>query len=157
MTTVFLDLEKTLIHSWEDPVLINENIIRKKLDLLNPDTIGIYSFAIYDDKDRTVFTNSIKQEIESSLHIKIESSFVFTVSEIAETVLNKKSPDIQSFIQEYGKQKSFEQFIHQKFQSGNFTLIDELVENLDLYENQILSIHFLNPFLKISAKSKEKK
>ena len=144
MNTVFLDLEKTLIYSWDDPVIINESIIKKTLDAIRPDSIGIYSFAIYDNVDRLHFIESLKQEIESSFQINIDSSLIFTVSEIA----------IQSFIQDYGKQKSFKLFIHQKFETGNYTLIDDLVENLDLQENPILSIHFLNPFLNLTNKSK---
>ena len=154
MNTVFLDLEKTLIYSWDDPVIINESIIKKTLDAIRPDSIGIYSFAIYDNVDRLHFIESLKQEIESSFQINIDSSLIFTVSEIAEIVLKKEYPDIQSFIQDYGKQKSFKLFIHQKFETGNYTLIDDLVENLDLQENPILSIHFLNPFLNLTNKSK---
>lgn len=89
MNTVFLDLEKTLIYSWDDPVIINESIIKKTLDAIRPDSIGIYSFAIYDNVDRLHFIESLKQEIESSFQINIDSSLIFTVSEIAEIVLKK--------------------------------------------------------------------
>lgn len=142
MKTVFLDLEKTIIHSWDDPVIINEDMIRKHLQLIQPDLVGIYSFAIYDEQDRNVFLNTIKEEIENTFHLKIEAALIFTVQEIAKTVLKMQTEDIQKFIQTYGKQRSFLEFVKEKFPEGEFILIDDLVENLEI-EN----IKLVNPFI----------
>lgn len=149
MKTVFLDLEKTIIYSWDDPIVINEGIIINQLQLIRPDFVGIYSFAIYDEQDRNIFLKIMKQEIENTLHIKIEPSLIFTVLEIAKTVLKMQTGDVQKFIQTYGKQKSFQEFIKQKFQEGEFILIDDLVENFE-----IPNIKFINPFSKTYSKIK---
>lgn len=153
MKTVFLDLEKTIIHSWDDPVIINEVIVTERLTSIRPDLIGIYSFAIYDDRDRNYFLHSMKQEIEDSFHLKIETSLVFTVQEIANTILKAQVKDIQTFIQTHGKQNSFQEFIITKFKEGEFVLIDDLVENIEVSIDQ-LNLQFINPFSKTYSKLK---
>lgn len=72
MTTLFLDLEKTMIHSWDDPIIVNEERIMSSIRLVNPDKVGIYSYAIYDKKDLTIFQDTIQYELEKSFQINID-------------------------------------------------------------------------------------
>ena len=51
MTTLFLDLEKTIIHSWDDTIIINEERITDIIRRINPNKIGVYSYAKYKKKD----------------------------------------------------------------------------------------------------------
>lgn len=153
MKTVFLDLEKTIIYSWDDPMSINEDIIKDQLRNINPDRIGIYSFAIYTEEDKEIFFRTMKEEIENIFQCKIDSNLIFTVQEIADTIGKKKNQDVQSFIKSYGKQKSFQEFINQKFAEGEFILIDDLVDNLAFFENK-LHIQFINPFVKVHSNIK---
>ncbi len=61
MTTLFLDLEKTIIHSWDDPIIINEERITDIIRRINPNKIGVYSYAIYSQKDLETFQNLIQE------------------------------------------------------------------------------------------------
>ncbi|HMV42908.1 MAG TPA: hypothetical protein PK079_24860 [Leptospiraceae bacterium] len=149
MTTLFLDLEKTMIHSWDDPIIVNEERIMSSIRLVNPDKVGIYSYAIYDKKDLTIFQDTIQYELEKSFQINIDPSLVFTVEEIAETIKQTKNADVRKFIQEYSKQKSFYEFIKNKYRNGKFILIDDLVDNSEVFLGD-LNIQFLNPFLSMS-------
>jgi hypothetical protein len=83
MTILFLDLEKTIIHSWDDPILINEERIIDIIRRINPNQIGVYSFAIYNKNDLDIFQKTILFELECALHIKIEQNLIFTVEDIA--------------------------------------------------------------------------
>jgi hypothetical protein len=148
MTTLFLDLEKTIIYSWYDPVIINEDRITRIIRSIKPDKIGIYSFAIYNNDDLELFYKTIQPEIETTFHIKIESDLTYTVEEMVETILQRNDTDIRKFIQEYGKQKSFSEFIKRKYKEGHFVLLDDLVDNTETLVGN-LSIQFINPFLKV--------
>ncbi|MBP7284948.1 MAG: hypothetical protein KBA66_25400 [Leptospiraceae bacterium] len=150
MTTLFLDLEKTIIHSWDDPILINEERIINIIRSVNPSKIGIYSFAIYNKQDLDIFQKTILFALEGALHINIQTDLIFTVEEIADTVLKTKKSDVRNFIQVYGKQRSFTEFIKEKYKEGNFVLIDDLVENKEISENNI-RIQLINPILKIAV------
>lgn len=148
MTTLFLDLEKTIIHSWDDPMIVNEERVTNKIRSINPDKIGIYSYAIYDRKDLTIFQSTIQEDLENTFQIKIDPTLLVTVEEIADTVKQLKNSDVRTFIQQYGKQKSFSEFIKQKYKVGKFILLDDLVENTEIIEGD-LKIQFINPFLKL--------
>lgn len=65
-------------------------------------------------------------------------------------VLKLKNSDVRNFIQVYGKQRSFTEFIKNKYKEGNFVLVDDLVENIEISENNI-HIQLINPLLKVSV------
>jgi hypothetical protein len=73
---LWLDLEETIIQSWDNPVLIPQNVvnIRRFITSHNITEVFIFSFAIWDKKDAAFFRESgMKHEIEQVLGVRILS------------------------------------------------------------------------------------
>ena len=64
---IWLDLEETIISSWADFLsfsyncIINEKKIRKFLRDNNIKEVNVFSFAIWNDKDKEVFVKDIRK------------------------------------------------------------------------------------------------
>ena len=73
-TTLYLDLEGTVIKGWDDQVLMNSSRVRDFLDSnpdIDRDDVRVFSFAIYNDKDKAEFVRDIKPMLERRLGVTI--------------------------------------------------------------------------------------
>ena len=68
-TKIFLDLEGTVIDTWDDRNLCN--IERVKAFLGDTEEVHIFSAAIWDDKDKRTFAEEIKPALEQALDVSI--------------------------------------------------------------------------------------
>ena len=72
--TIWLDLEETIIDSWNSGLLVNASKIRKWLNDNDCGDIHIWSFAIWNEKDQSEFeTSGMKDSIERILRRQILS------------------------------------------------------------------------------------
>lgn len=83
-TMCFLDLEETVITSWDDPVLMNVSKLREFFSERHISEIHIFSFAVSHDRDRDQFKREMQEMLEQALDVKIVK--VFTVEEIARII-----------------------------------------------------------------------
>lgn len=137
---VFLDLEETIIESWDNPIIMNHKKISKFLRNLDITHVGIFSFAIWNDEDKVNFERfEIKQMIEQSLQVFVGK--VLTVPEMADEVFWKQGTVIEpmEFIQLWGKQRAFLDWamMQPRFDEGEqeFILIDDVVSNVTLIDD----------------------
>lgn len=129
-TRVFLDLEETIIHSWDDPRLMNVDKIRSFLEEKQVSEIQIFSFAISHDKDLEIFNLHMKEVIERVLNVKITK--VFTVEEVCLIIRKNFGAfwDPFEIPLVWGKQKAFIDVCTATASKGSTcVLIDDMVEN----------------------------
>ena len=131
MTTLWFDLEQTLIESWDKPIIINQEKIVNFFKEFPCDEIGIFSFAIWDDKDREVFEFQIKPRIEETFGIKI--SHVPTKQELFHAIKknHKCQFSFEDFHDFWDKEKGFVDWIRAT-NSGTHILIDDMVEDCEM-------------------------
>ncbi|MCB1158878.1 MAG: hypothetical protein H7A25_26660 [Leptospiraceae bacterium] len=146
MKYLFLDLENTVIDSWENLIVLNNPKVQETIRSINPEKIGIYSFAIWDDKDKETFKTMLFADITKTYNINIDLELLFSVPDIIKISGFDPKMKPNEFIKSYGKELSFIQFSKKKFGgNGNETfLIDDLVEDTYI-ESKNIKITMLNP------------
>lgn len=144
MKYLFLDLENTIIDSWENLIVLNNPKVQQKIRAINPQKIGIYSFAIWKDKE--IFKTMLFAEISKTYNIEIDLELLYSVPDIIKICGFEPKMKPNEFIKSYGKELSFIQFSKKKF-GGNeneIFLIDDLVEDTYL-ETKNIKVTMLNP------------
>jgi hypothetical protein len=134
-TTVWLDLEQTVISIWHDPVLINVEKIKAWLDNRDIKTINIFSFAVWNQADRDQFNAGMRDMIEQALGRRIDT--VPTCEEIKRAVFDSKGTvfDLSEFISIWQKEKAFHDYIRLTQGPGEFILIDDTVEDVLIFRD----------------------
>lgn len=144
---IFLDLEETIIESWQNPLLMNVQKLREWIDERRNfiDSVGVFSFAIWNETDRTEFVVSgMQEDIERALGIKITE--ILTVPQICKEVFWKSGTvmSVNEFITIWGKQRAFIDW-SLLTQSGHVVLIDDVVQNLEIIDHdRALRINLIN-------------
>lgn len=125
---IYLDLEETIIKSWYDMEFINYGKIRKFFKDNEVREIGIYSFAIQNEKEREEFNSWLKLRLEELLEVEVIK--VLTVPEIQASVNDYERIEYNSmfeFIQLNGKYFSFLKYCYATHQDERCILIDDCV------------------------------
>lgn len=152
-TCVFLDLEETIIDSWESGNLVNVQVIKDYLEKNNIKEVGIFSFAIYNDRDLDIFSRDHKTAIERVLNVTI--STVISVEQMlkldtAFTGLFFES--VSDFISIRGKKDAFINFVNGNVKFDKAILIDDVVPNMSIkYHDVNAEIELVN-VLKLAGK-----
>ena len=137
-TIVFLDLEQTIIASFDDPFLINVQSIKQFLQDRNVTEVGIYSFAIWDQKDQHTFETHIKPTIELALGITVKTwpTLQDFVRADREYTGIRFDPEFETheFIQLRGKKDGFLHYVQHKYNFKKAILIDDVVPNLTIID-----------------------
>jgi hypothetical protein len=159
---MFLDLEQTIIDNWQDAYLYLPFRVRAWLDrMLNEQTafnlrpVGIFSFAIYNDKDKATFEDEMKHALELGLSIKItEWPSVEEMARTSQLYTGTKwcggkemsTLDLIDFIQIRGKVGAFEDWC--MAQPGNditYILLDDVVPNKTVIDHKRnIKIEYIN-------------
>jgi len=158
---VFLDLEDTIINSWLNPTLINVGVIRAWIDSMvetDDAEISIFSFAIWDDKDKADFVGTgVKASIEKALNVKVvEWLSVEDMQRIIETWSGFRYVDRTDFMQLHGKHDAFIKVCLARDEKNTCVLIDDAVPHrtvidhardltIDLLPLQVLLKQRLDP------------
>ncbi len=139
LTHLFLDLEDTIITpaigGFAKTQLINVEKIQNFIQLTQPDTLNIFSFAIYDDTCLANFFNTYTDKmIEKSLGMNLIN--IPTVQNMIDIFTHHMrigigTVDISDFFQMVGKQTAFRHFVKRKSSNNlndTFILVDDVVE-----------------------------
>jgi len=139
-TTVWIDLEQTIIASFADPVLCNVTRIRNFLKKNGVKVVHIFSYAIYNEHDQEVFVRDMKPAIEEALGVEvmtwptvkdmIRADFRFTGTRF--------DPDFEvcEYIQLRGKQQGFINYIQSRCNFKRAVLIDDVVPDQTLVDRR---------------------
>lgn len=138
---VFLDLEDTIINSWLNPTLINVGVIRTWIDsMVETDDveISIFSFAIWDDKDKVDFVGTgVKASIEKALNVKVvEWLSVAEMQQIIETWSGFRYTDRTDFMQLHGKHDAFIKVCLARDEKNTCVLIDDAVPHRTTFDHE---------------------
>ena len=122
---IFLDIEKTLIKSLDNPLMINHELIAN-ITKDNPN-VSLFTFGIWDEIELKRVEWLIR-EIGTIHNIKIDE--VFTKKTILECVNTTLKITIDEFDLNdfFGKDGAFVNFCKSSF-SGECILVDDMVEN----------------------------
>jgi hypothetical protein len=129
---LFLDLELTLIDTWDECNVINRNValIRDWIDENEPDEIGVFSFAVWDLHDKEDTREKLRW-LWDMLDVNISRvPSVADLIELLKKTLNINVMSSQDFFDFFGRKNvAFEHFILAVFKDGgDFVLFDDCVE-----------------------------
>ncbi len=135
MKTLWFVLEETIIDAFDKlPCLVNEDKIERILNTIEHDRIGIFSFALWNEEDRTRFKTLIKPFLENRFNITIDSSLIPIKPELFKAISSHRKQksglcmDMMDFNDFWDKQQGFMDWI-KIVHSGHNILIDDLVED----------------------------
>lgn len=130
----FLDLEQTIIESWDHPDLINVVKIDKWLKQNKVNEVSIFSFAIWNDKDKQHFNDVIKPTIEDALGVRVMTWP--SVQDMMRIDFNhtgirfEEGHAVSEFIQLRGKEQGFFNFVCNQYDFDRAVLIDDVVPDM---------------------------
>lgn len=82
---VFLDLEETLIDSWDEGNTLLFNVEKVKSLLTNVGastvTLGLMSWAVWDSKDKFTFNEKFRKPLEDALGFQFDTNFVWSMED----------------------------------------------------------------------------
>jgi hypothetical protein len=151
-TKVFLDLEDTVISSWDFPVPINIQPIRDWLDSIGKTPqVHIFSFAIWDASDKAKFLHDgMKKMLEQELNAEIvEWLSVTEMHDIVEEWSGFKFESRMEFMQFLGKHDAFIKLCLAREQRSRCVLIDDAIPNRTVCDHDrgltidLLPVHIL--------------
>lgn len=134
--TCWLDLEQTIIASWDDVFLINVTTIRDFLKSRNITEVGIFSFAIYNEADKEEFRKNIKPIIELALGVTVIAwpsvRDMIRVEKQYSGVVFDSEYEVHDYIQLRGKKDGFINYVNATCEFETAILIDDVVPDLTL-------------------------
>ena len=132
--TVFLDLEETVITSWDEGLLVNASKVREFLKEQNVTNFTVFSFAVWNDKDKADFDRLHRRPLERGLDCMVKSCPSTEDFMQADTNLTGVHFDsLTDFISIRGKVGAFTNWV--RFQGlANALLVDDVVPNVDIVD-----------------------
>lgn len=140
-THLFLDLEDTivtpLLNGWANFNLVNVDLIKTWMSVINPDHVHIFSFAIHGDFDKKAFDTFVRPAVENVIGRSLE--MVPTVDDdIIPTIARRmrlvpETVTLSNVNEFWGKDFAFQLFANATFpaKDGEFVkafLLDDTTE-----------------------------
>jgi phosphosulfolactate synthase (CoM biosynthesis protein A) len=154
---LFLDLEGTVItpipNGWDTWELLDTSCVKAFIDTYKPDSVHLFSFAIYDGLDASSFNWHVRDKLEKSLGVKIEivptldggiKSAFCKAKKVEEDRVERG--DLMRLI---GKQDAFRSFVRtifQKTEAGTEVVLidDDVVNEVFCFPDQNLGGRVIN-------------
>lgn len=127
---VFLDLEETVIDSWGSGLLVNTEKVKNWLQNRNAKHVHIFSFAVWNDKDKQDFDRDFRNVLERVFDVTILT--VPSVEELAHEhfrATGTRWESVTDFISHVGKPGGFEFWAEHRFAGDHCVLLDDVVPN----------------------------
>ena len=129
---ILLDLEETVIEDWSNMSLMPRECmaIRSFLRTCHPGaTIGLMSWAVWNDKDKALFNKHLRDELEAVLEVKFSDEWLLSMDDWAEMLFRHCKKKL--FFDCFGKQEVL--FLASRFvpafKDQFVLLIDDVVEH----------------------------
>lgn len=151
-TICFFDLEETLINEWGEFFIVNEKKVSKFIKTLPNNTeFGLFSFAVYNQKDLDLFNKEHKDFIQNVFGFKFDDNLLFTVEDIISNIKKIKKTlkfDFKDFFDFFDKESSFSLMSKlNEFKNCHLILVDDLVNNIELFNKDLnVKVTFINVF-----------
>lgn len=134
---LFLDLEETLIDLWETRNTLVSNVERIREEFLltreAPPVLGLMSWAVWNDQDKSIFNDELRKPLEDSLGMTFADEFVFSMDDWARQLerCTRKKMARGDLFSLFGKQEvlfSMSRHSH-LFHNQKVVLVDDAVEH----------------------------
>lgn len=143
---VLLDLEETLIKSWDEPVWIptGDNVTKFLHGEWTGDPtpfqgrMGLMSWAVWDEGDKRKFNEELRPELEERLRFKFSDELVFSMEDWASMVLEASGLKLErSDLFDMCKKEDvlFKLRKHKLFHHTSTWLLDDAVAKFDIIQN----------------------
>ena len=133
MNSIFLDLEETIIQSWYDPTLVNVGRIKHTLHkVFDIREVGIFSFAVGNERDRETTIKYLVPVIERALEVTVDLNRIVTCEEMVQNSKELHGCHYESwadYINVVGKGGAFIDHCRLHQVGLNSILIDDCVRN----------------------------
>lgn len=144
---IFLDLEETVIDSWDSGLLVNSGQVRDFLKQQDVTNVTIFSFAVWDTNDQKTFDKQHRRILQRALDTGIV--LVPTVQDFmhSDTELTgvEWHGDVTEFICLRGKVGAFINWCKLHHSNENCLLVDDVVPNMDVIDRDSgIIIRFVN-------------
>lgn len=127
---VFLDLEETVLNNWEDGLLVNIDKVSAWLDKLNVTKVHLFSFAVWNDKDKDRFNQEFKLPLEKALGVTfVDSPSVEDFMDADRQVTGVRLDHLWEYCQVRGKVDGFRSWCKLNFDGQHNVLLDDVVPN----------------------------
>ena len=129
---IFLDLEETVITSWAEGMLCNSSRVRDFLASHDAKSFTVFSFAVWNDKDKQDFEKLHRRGLERALDCKVAACPSVEDFMRADTALTGVHFDsLTDFISIRGKVGAFTNWV--RFNGiSHAILVDDVVPNVDI-------------------------
>lgn len=132
---IFLDLEETIINTWDNPFLMNVENIRAFISQRGAELVHIFSFAVWDENDQDVFDSHplMKDAIAEALDVEIGD--VPSLRDVQRSFANIHRlvfKDKSDFLDLTSKELGFIAFCRDRFSDAHCILIDDKVEEMTI-------------------------
>jgi len=148
---IFLDLENTIIDSWDNPVFLEEKIdfIKNKLQKFDSEekTLILFSFAVDNNHSLNIFNERLKYEIENLFNLQFSKIVLFSKDNLFK--IAKQAFNIEPLVDDnindifFGntKEQIFEALVLKEHLNETSILFDDTVSNSikEVFEDNIFS------------------
>ena len=133
----FFDLEQTLIESWEEPFIINHEIVSEIISRPDFDNkVSIFSWAIWNEEDLVTAKRFIYPKLEAEFGIEIIDTV--TKEQLFKIVKEKWFwLDEDDFGDMFDKERAFIEFCRLTKLKGNQYLVDDMVLDMKLTQENL--------------------
>ena len=147
MAIVLLDLEETVIDSWEKRNALPANLEKIKHFLNDNDKLGLMSWAVWDAKDKEDFQKNLQLGLEQALEHPFTQELIFSMHDFSDVILKKKRKWVSrdDMFDLFGKEECLLQMLRlEQFTAPNIYLIDDCVDHKMTFLRNNQSVTFLN-------------
>jgi len=143
---VFLDLEETVLNNWEDGLLVNTDKVRDWLAGLNVTQVHLFSFAVWNDKDKDHFTHTYKPLLEKALGVTfVDAPSVEDFMDADREVTGVRLDSLFEYCQLRGKVDGFRSWCKLHFDKQHNVLLDDVVPNATWHDTDSgLKLQYVN-------------
>lgn len=130
MKNVFLDLEGTVVDNWDNAALVHTSKVCSWLQGLGVSKVRLFSFAVYDQRDKDRFNSLLKPFLQRVLGVEFLDSPSVDDFLLADTqVTGVKWDTRHDFIRTRGKLDGFRSWCKLNFDKQHNVLLDDVVPN----------------------------
>lgn len=144
---VFLDLEETVIDSWDSGLLCNSSQVREWLAQHNVKQVDIFSFAVWNEQDQDKFWREMARPLNKALDVGMGNCITVQDMMQQDRALTgiDWAGDVTEFICLRGKVGAFTNWCRLLHAGNDCVLIDDIVPNMDIINHDTGgSIKFIN-------------
>jgi len=128
---VYLDLEQTVVDSWDSGLLVNSTTVKDWLERLAVKEVSVFSFAVWNEQDQQEFWRRLHDPLTRALGVTVKQCPSFKDFMKADTEVTgvRWDDDLTEFIAIRGKVDSFRSWCRLHHNGEHCVLVDDVVPN----------------------------